>query len=481
MLLRVIFIATIFYYLHLLKYMVLSPYKNYPFIGINLFRKRKNHMIKLIKKLSPARIIALGFAAVIFIGSILLILPCSINEGVEVRYIDALYTATSAVCVTGLIAIDVGTAFTPLGQFFLALLIQIGGLGVTSVGAGIILAVGKKINLRGRYLIREASNLSNGKGIIKFIKNVFLTTLVFEAAGALLSFFVFIKDYPPLKALGISLFHSVAAFNNSGFDNMGLSGELYSNINLIPYQDNILLNSVTCGLIFFGGIGFLVIREVIDNRFRWKKLSMHSRVVISVSTVLIIAGTVLIKLTEDISWLGALFQSVSTRTAGFSTYNIGEFSNAGLLVMIILMFIGASPGSTGGGVKTSTFFVLLQGIKSAATNRSEKAFKYAVPKDAFKKASVITLMALVVVLTGTYIMLALEPDIRFIDALFEITSAFGTVGLSTGITPALSDASKVLSIFIMYIGRLGPLTVATLWYFTKGERVEYPEGNIAIG
>ncbi len=438
-------------------------------------------MVRFFKKQSSARIIAFGFAAVILIGSVLLILPCSVNEGVDVRYIDALYTATSAVCVTGLIAIDVGTAFTPIGQFFLAALIQIGGLGVTSVGAGIILAMGRKINIRGRNIIREASNLDSGKGTVRFIKSVFLTTITFELIGAALSFLVFIRDYPPLKALGISLFHSVAAFNNSGFDNLGLSGELYNNVNLIPYQDNVLLNLVTCGLIIFGGIGFLVIKEVIDKRFRWKKFSMHTKVVISVSAMLIAAGTVLIKLTEDVTWLGAFFHSVSARTAGFSTYPLGNFSDAGLLVLIVLMFIGASPGSTGGGIKTSTFFVLLQGIKSAATNKSEKGFRYAIPQGTFKKAAVITVLALGVVLTGTYLMLVMEPELMFIDALFEITSAFGTVGLSTGITGTLSDGSKLLSIIIMYIGRLGPLTIATLWYFTRGERVEYPDGNIAIG
>ena len=438
-------------------------------------------MVRFFKKQSSARIIAFGFAAVILIGSVLLILPCSVNEGVDVRYIDALYTTTSAVCVTGLIAIDVGTAFTPIGQFFLAALIQIGGLGVTSVGAGIILAMGRKINIRGRNIIREASNLDSGKGTVRFIKSVFLTTITFELIGAALSFLVFIRDYPPLKALGISLFHSVAAFNNSGFDNLGLSGELYNNVNLIPYQDNVLLNLVTCGLIIFGGIGFLVIKEVIDKRFRWKKFSMHTKVVISVSAMLIAAGTVLIKLTEDVTWLGAFFHSVSARTAGFSTYPLGNFSDAGLLVLIVLMFIGASPGSTGGGIKTSTFFVLLQGIKSAATNKSEKGFRYAIPQGTFKKAAVITVLALGVVLTGTYLMLVMEPELMFIDALFEITSAFGTVGLSTGITGTLSDGSKLLSIIIMYIGRLGPLTIATLWYFTRGERVEYPDGNIAIG
>ncbi|MBQ1956446.1 MAG: H(+)-transporting ATPase [Clostridia bacterium] len=441
-------------------------------------------MTRLLKKLSPARIIALGFATVILLGSLLLILPCSIREGVTLNYTDALYTSTSAVCVTGLIAVDPGSTFTPLGQFFLAALIQIGGLGVTSVGAGIILAMGGKIKIKGRSLIREASNLDSGKGAIRFIKSVFFTTLAFELVGALLSFIVFVQDFPPLKAAGISIFHSIAAFNNSGFDILGLSGEVHNSISLIPYQSNLLLNLVTCGLIFFGGIGFLVIREAIEKRFRWKKFSMHSKIVISTSAVLIIIGTLLVKLTENVSWLGALFFSVSARTAGFSTYSLSTFSNAGLLIIAVLMFIGASPGSTGGGIKTSTFFSLLQGVKAAATNKSEKAFKYTIPKGTFRKAAVITMMALVIVFTGTYLLLIMEsgnPDISFIDALFEMTSAFGTVGLSTGITTSLGIGSKLLSILVMYIGRLGPLTIATLWYFTKGERAEYPNGNIAIG
>ena len=438
-------------------------------------------MIKLLKKLSPARLIALGFISVILLGSALLMLPWSINEGVEINYIDALYTSTSAVCVTGLIAVDVGTAFTPLGQFFIAALIQIGGLGVTTIGAFIILAMGKKINIRGRNLIREASNLGSGKGIVRFIRSVFLTTITIELIGAALSFIVFVKDYPPHEALGISLFHSIAAFNNAGFDNLGLSGDVYSNVSLIPYQDNLLLNFSTCGLIFFGGIGFLVIRDVIDKRGNWKKLSMHSKVVLSMSLGLIVIGTLLIKLTEDVSWLGAFFYSISVRTAGFSTYNLGAFSNAGLLVLTVLMFIGASPGSTGGGVKTSTIFVLFQGIKSAATNKSEKAFRYSLPQGAFKKAAVITLIALCTIITGTLLMVIMEPKLRLIDALFEVTSAVGTVGFSTGITSNLSIGSKILSIILMYIGRLGPLTIASLWHFNKLERVEYPEGNITVG
>ena len=432
-------------------------------------------MFRLLKRQSPGRLIALGFLSVILIGSVLLMLPCSVKDGVTLRYIDALYTSTSAVCVTVLIAVDAGDTFTPLGQTFLAMLIQIGGLGVTAVGAGVIIAIGKKVNMKGRNLIREAMNLDSGKGLVVFVRDIFITTVIIELSGAVLSFLVFVQDYPPIRAIGISLFHSVAAFNNSGFDILG------NFQNLIPYRHNVLLNVVTCALIILGGIGFLVIREVCSKRFRWKKFSMHAKVVITMSIVLIIVGAVMLKFTEDITWMAAVFHSVSARTAGFSTYPLGTFSQSGLLVLTVLMFIGASPGSTGGGIKTSTFFVLLQGIKSAATNKDEKAFHYAIPKNAFRKAAVIASLALFVVIIGTYIMTILEPEIPLVDLLFEITSAFGTVGLSTGITPDLCDGAKFLSIVIMYIGRLGPLTIASLWYFTRGDRVSYPEGNIAIG
>ncbi|MCI5995258.1 MAG: H(+)-transporting ATPase [Blautia sp.] len=432
-------------------------------------------MVAIFRRQSPARIIAMGFALMILLGSVLLLLPCSVREGVDLRYIDALYTATSAVCVTGLIAVDAGDTFTPLGQFFLAMLIQAGGLGVTSVGAGIILAIGKKVNLKGRNLIREAMNLASAKGMIRLIHKVFAVTVIFELSGAFLSFLVFVQDYPPVQALGISLFHSVAAFNNSGFDILG------NYQNLIPYRQDVLLNLVTCGLIFFGGIGFLVIRELWETKCRWRRLSMHAKVVLSVSGILILAGTLLLRLTEEVTWLGAFFHSVSARTAGFSTYPLGTFSKSGLLVLAVLMFIGASPGSTGGGIKTSTFFVLLRGIRSSAANQTEKAFHYAIPREAFRKAAVITLLALGVVVAGTYLMGIFEGELPLMDILFEVTSAFGTVGLSTGITPDLTDASKILSVIIMYIGRLGPLTIASLWHFSKGERVRYPEGNITIG
>ena len=430
---------------------------------------------KIFKRLSSARIVAIGFIAIIFIGSGLLMLPVSLKNPGSLHYIDALYTSTSAVCVTGLLSVEAGDTFSTVGQFILGLLIQIGGLGVTSVGAGVILAMRKKVNLKGLAIIKDAMNLDSGKGVVKFVQSVFLTTLAFEAVGAVLSFFVFIRDYPPARAIGLSFFHSIAAFNNSGIDILG------GGRSLSGYQGNVYFNIITMLMIIFGGIGFLLIREVIDKKFCWRRFSMHTKVVLSMSAGLIIAGALLLMLTENISVLGAFFQSVSARTAGFYTYPLGKFTNAGRIVMIVLMFIGASPGSTGGGIKTTTFFVLLQGIKSAATNRSEKAFRYSVPANAFRKASVILLMGLTIVLTGSFIMSALEPGIDMSDILFEITSAFGTTGLSTGITGSLTNGSKILSIIIMYIGRLGPLTIANLWYFDKGERVSFPDGNISIG
>ena len=429
----------------------------------------------MIKSQPPARIIAFGFAITILIGSGILMLPISLNDGIELKYIDALYTATSAVCVTGLVTVDTANTFTAFGQFVIAVLIQIGGLGVASLGAGVIIAMGKKVNIKNRTIVREALNLNSGKGIVTLIKDIFSTTIVFELLGAILSFVTFSKKFSFGKAVGVSLFHSIAAFNNSGFD---ILGDFQS---LSNYKDDVYLNLVTCFLIIMGGIGFLVIKEVREKKFKWKKLSMHSRVVISVSAALIVVGTLLLKCTENITWLGALFNSVSARTAGFSTYSLGDFSNAGLIVMMVLMFIGASPGSTAGGIKTTTIFVLFQGLKSAATNKSEKAFNYSIPKNAFRKAAVVTVLGVTVVLVGSFLMSVFEPQLNLKDIAFEIVSAYATVGDSTGITASLSTLSKLLSMIIMFIGRLGPMTIVTLWYFSRGERVSYPQGNISIG
>ncbi len=428
-----------------------------------------------IKKQPPARIIVFGFFSVILLGSLLLIMPFSLKEGRKISYIDSLYTSTSAVCVTGLIAIDLYDTFSPLGQAIVAILIQIGGLGVTVIGAGVILLLRKKIDLKSRNVIHEAMNLDSGKTTISFIKSVFITTLIIELLGAFFSFFVFVRDYPIKRAIGISLFHSVASFNNSGFDILG------DYQNMIPYKDNIMLNIITSLLIILGGIGFLVIKEIMINKIHFKRYSMHAKIVLTVSFILIVVGTLLIKLTEDVTWLMAFFHSVSARTAGFSSCPLGTWTNAGLLVVMGLMFIGASPGSTGGGIKTTSFFVLFMTIKSTATNKNNSAFNYEIPKDAFKKASIITILALFIIIISTYLLLLFDKNITLRAAIFEMTSAFATVGLSTGITPNLSIFSKVVSIIVMFIGRLGPLTIVSLWYFNRNENIKYPEGNMAIG
>ena len=428
-----------------------------------------------LKKLSPGRIIALGFLFYILLGSLLLMLPCSLQPGIALPYLDALYTATSAVCVTGLNVIDPGSTFSPFGQFVLGCLIQIGGLGVASIGVGIMLAMGKKINLKECRVIRDAMNLDSGKGLIRFVKAIFCTTLLIELLGAFLSFPVFFRDYPLPRAIGLSLFHSVASFNNSGFDVLG------NGTSLIPYQKDVLLNLVTCALVIAGGIGFPVIFELPLKHFSWKRQSMHTRVVLSTTFALLLFGTLLLKLTESISWLGAFFYSVSARTAGFSTYNLSDFSTAGLLVVSGLMFIGASPASTGGGIKTTTFFALMQEVRTVVSKRRPGAFRRTLPAEAMSKSAVIALLSLLVVCVGTFLLSVLEPGCTFIQLLFEQVSAFGTVGLSTGITPDLSVASKLVLIFTMYIGRLGAFTLFSLWIDRPDPSIRYTEEMITIG
>lgn len=430
--------------------------------------------MRWLEKLSPARIIALGFLTVILVGSGLLMLPVCIRPGLRLHYIDALYTATSAVCVTGLIAVDTADTFTPIGQAVVGLLIQIGGLGVTSLGVGFMLAMRRRVNLKERLLVRESMNTASGDGMVSLVRWVLLTTLCFELAGAALSFVVFSGRYEPLKALGISLFHSVASFNNAGFDILG------GYRNLAGYEHDILLNLTTAGLIIFGGLGFLVMTDIVKNR-SFRKLTFHSQAVITTTLILLAVGTVLLRMTEGIGWLPAFFTSVSARTAGFSTIPLGEFSRAGLVVTSMLMFIGASPGSTGGGIKTTTLFTLFHGIRGAATNTQPHAFHYRFSDESFRKAAIVTALAGTVVCTGTLILCVLEPELPMEDILFEIVSAFGTVGLSTGITPQLGIPAKLLEILIMYIGRLGPFTVFSIWVFKPDTAVSYVEGTISIG
>ena len=431
-------------------------------------------MIRFLKKQPPGRLIALGFAAVILIGSALLMLPISIRPGVEVAYIDALFTSTSAVCVTGLIAVDAYDNFTVFGQAVLAGLIQIGGLGVTSVGVGLILAAGRRVSIKGRSLVKEALNVDSFQGMVRLIQWVLKVTLCFEGAGAVLSFLTFSQDYPLPRALWTSVFHSVAAFNNSGFDILG------GMQNLIPYQSDVLLNLVTCALIIFGGLGFLVMLDI-RRAGSFRKLTFHSKVVITTTAALLAVGTLLLKATEDMTWLGAFFHSVSARTAGFSTYSMGELTNAGLFTLILLMFIGASPGSTGGGIKTTTFFALMQQVRAVFTKKKPGGFYRTLPGEAIDKAGVIALLSVVVVCVGTFLLCVLEPELDFVRLFFEEVSAFGTVGLSTGITPDLSVASKLVLIFTMYVGRLGAFTLFSLWIDRPDPSIRYTEEMITIG
>ena len=430
--------------------------------------------MSILKKMNPGRYIALGFASVILLGAFILFLPISHNEGVDVAFIDALFTSTSAVCVTGLNVVDTYNTYNVFGRVVVALLIQVGGLGVTSVGVGFILLARGKVDFKDRIIVKEALNLNSMKGIVKLIKSILFMTLCFEGVGAILSFIVFSKDFSLPRAIGTSLFHAVSSFNNAGFDVMG------DYKGMIDYRTNVLLNLTTCGLVIFGGLGFVVIKEIINKR-KFKKFSLHSKVVITMTITLLTVGTLLIKFTENISWMGAFFFSTSARTAGFATYNVGDFTSAGLFVIMILMFIGASPGSTGGGIKTTTAFTLFKSAYSASTNKNCCAYKRKIPSDIVMKAFILAFLAFNLVCFNTLLLCVLQPEYTFVQLLFEVVSGFATVGLSTGITPDLKPISEFIIVLTMFIGRVGPLTIASLWSFKARTSVCYSEETMTIG
>ena len=423
----------------------------------------------------PGRIIAAGFALVILLGAGLLLLPCSVKPGQTFTPLDSLFTATSAVCVTGLVVVDAADTLTLFGQVVLALLIQIGGLGITSVGIALALAAGRSISIRGRSLVREALNVDSFSGMVKLIHAVFTVTLVCEGVGAAVSYTSFVRDFAPAKAAWISIFHAIASFNNAGFDILG------GGRGLVPYQSDVVLNLVTDAMVIVGGIGFLVLVDIQHCRFCFRKFSLHTKVVLSTTAALLLGGTVLLRLTEGLPWLGCLFTSMTTRTAGFATYPLGEFSKAGLMVAMLLMFIGASPGSTGGGIKTTTFFVLMQEVSSVFSKRRPGAFHRRLPKDALSRAATITLLGIIVALVGTFLLCLLEPQTDFIALLFEEISAYSTAGLSMGITGGLCAASRWVLIFTMYIGRVGAFTLLSLWVNRPAPVAHYTEEAITIG
>ena len=425
-----------------------------------------NAIARFLKNQPPARIIAVGFALLILLGAALLMLPFAVHPGAHVGPLDALFTATSAVCVTGLVVVDTGDTFSLFGQAVIAILIQIGGLGVASIGMGLALVAGRRISLKGRSLVREALNVESLEGMVRLVRAILLVTLICEVAGAVLSFPSFARDHMPLQAVWLSIFHSIAAFNNAGFDALG-GGQ-----SLIPYRNDLLLNLVTDALVIVGGIGFMVILDVGRCRGQFRRMTFHTKVVLSTTAVLLVGGAVLLQLTDHMGWLAALFQSMTARTAGFSSVDFGSISNAGLLVIMILMFIGASPGSTGGGIKTTTFFVLMQQVRSIFSKRRLGGFHRRLPDGSLSKRDHHA-DGLMVVGCGTFALCVLEPQLDFGRLLFEQISAYSTAGLSTGITAELCPASRVVLILTMFIGRVGAVTLLSLW-------VERPEPTPAI-
>jgi len=441
-----------------------------------IFRTNPPACAPLRRALAPGQLIALGFAGVILLGALLLCLPAAQQDSVQVSFLDALFMSTSAVCITGLATADVAQTFTVFGRVVLLVLVQLGGLGITTVGVSIIMLAGKKVNLRQRMLVREAFNYPTFKGVLSLMKNILIVTFSIEGIGALLSLPVFLRDRPFLPALGVSIFHSVAAFNNSGLDILGRG------TSLAPYTHDVYFNLLTSLLIMLGGLGFFVMFDLKQNR-RWHKLSLQSRVVLAVNVVLWLVGAVLIKLAQgdQITLLGAWFASVSARTAGFATFPLSDFTNGALLVVMVLMFIGASPRSTGGGVKTTTMYVMLRTLCAAPHQGRANVMGRPLAAGLAEKALAVVLLGLCVVLCAAFLLCMLEPQLDFEDILFETVSAFGTVGLSTGITGGLCDASKLTLIFTMYIGRLGPLSAAGLLSAAASTQVRRAQGSLSIG
>lgn len=436
---------------------------------------------------SPPRILVTGFALIILLGGLLLSLPISNTNGEYLRYIDAVFTATSATCVTGLVVVDTGTQFTTFGQIVLIVLIQIGGLGFMTMATLFALVLRKRISLKERLVLQEAMNQTNMEGIVRLIRKVIVYSLAIEATGAMLFASRFAFDMPIGKAIYYGIWHAISMFNNAGFD---LFGGFRS---LTMYVGDPIVNITAMGLIILGGLGFVVMSDLIEFR-KNKRLSLHSKVVLTMTGSLLVIGTIVIFIFEfsnkqtlgSLDWgakiWAAMFQSVTPRTAGANTIDIGMMRQASIFFMVILMFIGASPGSTGGGIKTTTFMTLIGAVIAMIRGKEDIVlFKYRLARERIFKALTITMLSLVLVIAVTMLLSATE-DREFLRLLFEATSAFGTVGLSTGITPSLSDFGKIILSLTMFAGRLGPLTLAyALGPKTEKDLYRYPEGKIIIG
>ncbi|MNZ58348.1 Ktr system potassium uptake protein B [compost metagenome] len=443
-------------------------------------------MLKRLK-FSPPQVLVMGFAIIILVGALLLMLPISNTTGESLPFIDAFFTATSATCVTGLVVRDTGTYFSTFGQSVIMLLIQVGGLGFMTMATLFSLVFKRKISLKDRLLLQEAMNQNTMEGIVRLIRKVLLYSLVIESSAALVFAVRLAFDMPLGRALYYGVFHAISFFNNAGFD---LFGDYHS---LTAYVADPVINLVSIFLIVTGGLGFIVLSDLIEFRSR-RKMSLHSKVVLSMTGSLIIIGALVIfifefsnsKTLEPLDWGGKIwssfFQSVTPRTAGANSLDIGGLRQATQFFIIILMFIGASPSSTGGGIKTTTFTILMGAVFSMIRGRSDLVlFRYRLAEERVFKAVTITMLSLFLVVFVAMVLSTTE-DASFLSILFEATSAFGTVGLSMGLTGELSVFGKVVISLTMFAGRLGLLTLAyALGPKKEKELYRHPEGKMIIG
>lgn len=437
--------------------------------------------IKRKRKRIPYKVIVLSYLSVIIVGTILLWLPWSTRSGEQLKFIEALFMATSSVCVTGLsVVTNVGTTFTVFGKVVIAILIEIGGLSFITFAVFFFIITGAKIGIANRFLIKEALNQNALMGIVKLIKVIVKISFLIQLIGVMINFFALKSYYPFWKTIGISIFHSISSFNNAGFD------IFETELSMIPYSSNLLLNINTMILIILGGIGFLVIDEVIRKR-KWQKFSLNTKIVLQTTIFLIIAGTVLLKMAmkNEYTWLEAIFQSVSARTAGFASSDTSQLNNPAYLTILSLMIIGASPGSTGGGLKTTTFFVLIATIVSYARGKPTSAYYRKIHHDSVFKAFSLVALALMFLFLIILSISFSEPNLGLREIIFEVFSAFGTVGLSMGITNQLNTISLILLSSTMFVGRLGPLTMISIWnsrWLSETEgNIQYVEERIIIG
>ena len=440
---------------------------------------------KVLNQFSSARIILFGFIIMIFLGASILSLPVSSRSGEFTPFIDALFTATSASCVTGLIVYDTATHWSLFGKIIIIAMIQCGGLGVVTMIAVFTQVAGKKIGLRDRATLQNALSAPQIGGIVKLTSFIFKGTVIIEMIGALIMFPSFMKDFGVTKGIYYSIFHSISAFCNAGFDLMGDVSKFSS---LTKYQSDIMINITIMLLILIGGLGFLIWRDVVNYKFDFKRYSTQTKIVFLMSTVLVVFPSVLFFFTEFSTLniktrvLSSVFQAVTPRTAGFNTIDYTKFSDNGIAMTIILMLIGGGSGSTAGGIKMTTIFILVATMCSVLKQDKEVAvFKKRIEPDIIKNAVAVFALDIFLFIVGSMIISGIE-GFSLKETMFECASAVATVGLTLGITPHLGIISKILLICMMYIGRVGGITLIFAAVNPKNNgNARYPKEQVAVG